>query len=129
MRTEKSSQLILEKTMSLMSRFRLGTRAIPAFTVVIVLALVAFPVLVAYAATVQISSDPFTQATCAASAATNHHANVEPDSFSNGSTIIATYQVGRIYDGGACAIGFATSTDNGATWTSGLLPGLTKYYS
>jgi len=54
-------------------------------------------------------------------------ANVEPDSFSNGSTIVATYQVGRIYDGGACAIGFSTSTDNGATWTSGLLPGLTKW--
>jgi hypothetical protein len=77
---------------------------------------------------VQIATDPFTQATCAASAATNHHANVEPDSFSNGSTIVAAYQVGRIYDGGACAIGFSTSTDNGSTWTSGLLPGVTKYY-
>src|ERR1043165_7224469 len=77
----------------------------------------------------QIGSDPFTQATCAGSAATNHHANVEPDSFSNGSTMVAAYQVGRIFDGGACAIGFSTSTDNGATWTSGLLPGLTKYTS
>ena len=75
----------------------------------------------------QIASDPFTQATCAASALTNHQANVEPDSFSNGSTIVATYQVGRIFDGGACAIGFSTSTDNGASWTSGLLPGLTTY--
>ena len=52
---------------------------------------------------------------------------VEPDSFSNGSTIVAAFQVGRIYDGGACAIGFATSTNNGATWTSGLLPGITKW--
>jgi BNR repeat-like domain len=75
----------------------------------------------------QISSDPFTQATCHASNTTNHHANVEPDSFSNGSTIVAAFQVGRIYDGGACAIGFSTSTNNGSTWTSGLLPGLTKY--
>jgi hypothetical protein len=75
----------------------------------------------------QIASDPYTQATCAASSTTNHHANVEPDSFSNGSTIVATYQVGRVYDGGACAIGFSTSTNNGASWTSGLLPGLTKY--
>ena len=75
----------------------------------------------------QIATDPFTQATCHASSTTNHHANVEPDSFSNGSTIVAAYQVGRIYDGGACAIGFSTSTNNGATWTSGLLPGLTKY--
>lgn len=81
----------------------------------------------AAAATAPVGTDPFTQATCKASASTNHHANVEPDSFSNGSTIVASYQVGRIYDGGACAIGFSTSTDNGATWTSGLLPGLTKY--
>jgi len=77
---------------------------------------------------VTIATDPFAQATCHGSAATNHHANVEPDSFSFGSTIVAAYQVGRIYDGGACAIGFSTSTDNGATWThNGLLPGLTKY--
>jgi hypothetical protein len=81
----------------------------------------------AAASPVQIATDPFTQATCAASATTNHQANVEPDTFSNGSTIIATYQVGRIFDGGACAIGFSTSTNNGGSWTSGLLPGLTKY--
>src|SRR5512142_1718795 len=84
--------------------------------------------LVGSAATVHISTDPFTQATCQASNTTNHHTEVEPDTFSNGSTIVATFQVGRVYDGGACAIGFATSTDNGATWTNGLLPGLTKYY-
>src|SRR3954449_11226216 len=83
--------------------------------------------LVAFGATTHISTDPFTQATCKASAVTNHHASVEPDSFSNGSTIVAAFQVGRIYDGGACAIGWATSTNNGGTWTSGLLPGLTKY--
>jgi hypothetical protein len=112
--------------MSFISRFRLETRIVPVLTIAVVLALVAFPVLAA-SVPLQIGSDPFTQATCAASAATNHHANVEPDSFSNGSTIVATYQVGRIYDGGACAIGFATSTNNGGTWTSGLLPGLTKY--
>jgi hypothetical protein len=81
----------------------------------------------AEAATVHISSDPFTQATCKASSTTNHQTEVEPDTFANGSTVVAAYQVGRIYDGGACAIGFATSTNNGATWTSGLLPGITKY--
>jgi hypothetical protein len=52
---------------------------------------------------------------------------VEPDSFSYGSTLVAAFQVGRIYDGGACAIGVATSTNNGGTWTSGLLPGITKW--
>jgi hypothetical protein len=112
--------------MSFISHFRLGTRIVPTLTIAVVLALVAFPVLAA-SVPLQIGSDPFTQATCHASALTNHHANVEPDSFSNGSTIVAAYQVGRIYDGGACATGFSTSTDNGATWTSGLLPGLTKY--
>ncbi len=79
------------------------------------------------AAPLAIGIDPFTQSSCHGSNTTNHQANVEPDSFSNGATIVAAYQVGRIYDGGACAIGFSTSTNNGATWTSGLLPGITKY--
>src|SRR3954471_6637251 len=81
----------------------------------------------AQAAVPHISSDPFTQATCKASTTTNHNTVVEPDSFSSGSTIVAAYQVGRIYDGGACAIGFATSTNNGGSWTSDLLPGITKW--
>src|SRR5512147_1195434 len=105
---------------------RSSYRAI-AITVSLVLALaIPFSALAAVSA-VQIATDPFTQATCHASNTTNHQANVEPDSFSNGSTIVAAYQVGRIYDGGACAIGFSTSTNNGASWTSGLLPGITKY--
>jgi len=81
----------------------------------------------ARAAATTISTDPFTQATCVASTATSHHTQVEPDTFSNGSTIVSAFQVGRVFDGGACAIGFATSTNNGATWTSGLLPGITKW--
>jgi hypothetical protein len=80
-----------------------------------------------FATTVHISTDPFTQATCHGSNTTSHQAEVEPDSFSNGATIVAAFQVGRIYDGGACAIGFATSSDNGSTWTHGLLPGITKW--
>src|SRR3954471_5105956 len=80
----------------------------------------------AEAAVNQVSFDPFKQATCKASSTTNHQTLVEPDTFASGSTIVATYQVGRIYDGGACATGFATSTNNGANWTNGLLPGSTK---
>src|SRR3989440_3726648 len=116
--------------LSFISRLRWRTRAIPALTVAILFTLVAFPALVAYAATaLQISSDPFTQNICKASTLTNHHTEVEPDTYSNGSTIVATFQVGRISDGGSCATGFATSTNNGAlgSWTSGLLPGITKY--
>jgi hypothetical protein len=107
---------------------RVGRRA--AFAAAATSALVAgvlVPVDVASAATTTISKDPFTQATCKASSTTNHKTEVEPDTFSNGSTIVAAFQVGRIYDGGACAIGFATSTNNGASWTDGLLPGITKW--
>jgi hypothetical protein len=37
-----------------------------------------------------------------------------------------TSQVGRFFDGGASGTAFATSTDGGATFTSGPLPGLTN---
>jgi hypothetical protein len=81
----------------------------------------------ARAAALPVSSDPFTQATCKASNTTSHQTEVEPDTFASGSTIVAAFQVGRIYDGGACAVGFATSTNNGGSWTHGLLPGITKW--
>ncbi len=109
-------------------RILLGALATPGLLLALVVSL-AFSALPALAATVHISTDPFTQATCAASSTTNHHTEVEPDTFSNGSTIVAAFQVGRVFDGGACAIGFATSTNNGASWTSGLLPGITKWTS
>jgi hypothetical protein len=54
-----------------------------------------------------------------------HATEVEPDSFAFGSTVVTAFQVGRFFDGGAGAIGFATSRDAGATWRSGLLPSLT----
>ncbi len=68
----------------------------------------------------QISSDPFTNST------SQHATEVEPDTFSYGSTIVATYQAGRFYDGGASDIGYATSIDGGSTWTYGFLPGITN---
>jgi hypothetical protein len=53
------------------------------------------------------------------------HASIaEPDSFSFGSTVVATFQVGRFEDGGAGRIGWASSLDAGRTWRSGLLPGI-----
>lgn len=69
----------------------------------------------------QLSSDPYTNAT------SQHQTEVEPDSFANGSTIVMAFQVGRFYDGGSSNIGWATSTNGGATWTSGFLPGITVY--
>jgi hypothetical protein len=54
-----------------------------------------------------------------------HETAVEPDSFAWGSTVVAAFQLGRYTDGGAEAIGFASSPDSGRTWRSGILPGLT----
>src|SRR5258708_3297592 len=54
-----------------------------------------------------------------------HNTEVEPDTFVFGSTIVSAFQVGRVFGGGASNIGWATSTDGGATWTHGYLPGIT----
>ena len=84
------------------------------------LVLVAGPALANVPVT-QVSSDPFTNTT------SQHHTEVEPDTFAFGNTIVRAFQVGRFFDGGASDIGFATSTNGGATWTSGFLPGITKF--
>src|SRR5262245_62418515 len=68
-----------------------------------------------------ISTDPYTNTT------SHHQTEVEPDTYSFGSTIVGTFQVGRFSDGGSSNLGFATSTDNGANWTSGFMPGTTVY--
>jgi hypothetical protein len=68
----------------------------------------------------QLSADPFTDAVA------QHRTEVEPDNFAFGSTVVSTFQVGRISNGGASNIGFATSTDAGVHWTNGFLPGSTK---
>jgi hypothetical protein len=68
--------------------------------------------------------DPF-----GASCPAQHKTVVEPDTYSAGSTIVAVAQTGLFTDGGACDNGFATSTNNGMSWTSGLLPGITIYTS
>jgi hypothetical protein len=67
----------------------------------------------------QISSDPFTVAPG------QHATEVEPHVLANGTTLVAAFQTGRISPGGATAIGWATSTDGGTTWSHGFLPGLT----
>src|SRR3954451_5740715 len=67
----------------------------------------------------RISSDPFTKKT------SQHATEVEPDTFANGSTVVAAFQVGRFFNGGASDIGWSRSGDGGATWTHGFLPGLT----
>ena len=70
---------------------------------------------------VQVSSDPYTNPS------SQHATQVEPDTFAFGSTIVSTFQSGRFFNGGASNIGWATSTDGGATWSHGFLPGITIY--
>ena len=55
-----------------------------------------------------------------------HATELEPATFAFGSTLVTSFEVARGagHSGGA-DIGFATSTDAGATWTSGFLSGLT----
>src|SRR6478735_2431688 len=65
----------------------------------------------------QIHTDPFTNST------SQHATEVEPDTFSDHGTTIATMQVGRFFDGGASDIGWSRTT-NGTSWTQGNLPGL-----
>src|SRR5579864_1311645 len=68
-----------------------------------------------------ISTDPYTNST------SQHKTEVEPDNYSNGSTIVNAFQEGRFFDGGASNTGWATSTNNGSTWAHGSLPGTTVF--
>ncbi len=68
---------------------------------------------------VQVSSDPYSDSQA------QHATEVEPDTYSYGSTVVAAFQVGRVFGGGASNIGWATSTDSGQTWTHGFMPGST----
>lgn len=79
----------------------------------------------AQVALTQISADPFTNST------SQHATEVEPNVVASGSTLVAAFQQGRFSGqdghGGASDIGWATSTDSGATWTHGSLPGITGF--
>jgi hypothetical protein len=69
-----------------------------------------------------ISSDPYTNQS------SQHRTQVEPDSFGFGNTVVATFQTGRFNAGGGSSnIGWATTTNAGRTWTTGMLPGTTVY--
>jgi hypothetical protein len=68
----------------------------------------------------RLSRDPYTTSTG------QHETQVEPDSLTVGRTTVVTFQVGRRVDGAADNIGYSVSRDDGRTWRSGLLPGLTQ---
>src|SRR3982751_7001292 len=68
----------------------------------------------------RVSTDPFTNPT------SQHATEVEPDTFAHGATVVAAFQVGRFFNGGATDIGFVRSGNGGASWDApGFLPGLT----
>ncbi len=67
----------------------------------------------------RLSRDPY------ANDGAQHRTQVEPDTFAYDNTIVAAFQTGRYYDGGASNIGWATSDDAGANWTFGFLPNTT----
>jgi hypothetical protein len=69
----------------------------------------------------QLSTDTFTNSS------SQHATEVEASAVASGSTIVSAFQVGRIFGGGASDIGFATSSNAGASWTSNFLPGITIY--
>ncbi len=54
-----------------------------------------------------------------------HQTEVEPDTFAYGDSMLAAFQTGRAFDGGASNIGWAFSRDAGASWSHGFLPSLT----
>ncbi len=110
--------------MSVISRYRwrmsIGmTLTLSTLILALVFSLYARTPAFAAASLLQISSDPFTNDT------SNHKTEVEPDTFAFGNTIVAAFQQGRFFDGGASDIGFATSTNGGGTWIHGSLPSTT----
>jgi hypothetical protein len=64
-----------------------------------------------------VSWDPFTNSS------SQHHTEVEADTFAFGSTLVSAFQAGRFSDsgGGSSDIGFATSLDGGRTFRHGFL--------
>ena len=55
-----------------------------------------------------------------------HATEAEPDTLAVGNTVVSVFQTGRFESGGgAVDNGWATSTDQGKTWTHGPLPGIT----
>lgn len=103
------------------SRLSWRTRAIAALICAFVLTLSSTALALASVTLIKLSSDPYTNTT------SQHKTEVEPDNYSFGSTIVAATQVGRFFSGGSSNVGWATSTNSGATWQHGFLPGTTVY--
>ncbi len=104
-----------------MLRFNGSSRRMLTIAIAFVLALALPLSALAITGLTQVSVDTYTNTT------SQHKTHVEPDTYANGSTIVSAQQTGRFFDGGSSDIKWATSTDNGANWTSGGLPCITKF--
>jgi hypothetical protein len=107
--------------MSFISRFKWPMLILAAPILAILITLSSTILAFAQFSLLQLSTDPYTNTT------SQHATEVEPDTLSSGSTIVSAFQVGRFFDGGASNIGFATSTNDGSSWTSGFLPSSTVF--
>ncbi len=107
--------------MTHISQNRWLARAFIALPLALVFVLSSTILAFANVALTKISSDPYTNNT------SQHATEVEPDTFSFGSTIVSTFQVGRFNNGGSSNIGWATSTNGGSSWTHGFMPGITTF--
>src|SRR5947208_6446905 len=66
----------------------------------------------------QVSLDPFTNTNA------QHRTEVEPDTFVQGSTIVATFQAGGLAGAASSAIGLATRTNSARPWATAFLSAL-----
>lgn len=90
-----------------LSRHRWPIRVIIALTLSLLFVLSSTLLAFANVALTRLSTDPYTNST------SQHQTEVEPDTYSFGTTIVSAFQVGRFNNGGGSNIGFATSTDGG----------------
>lgn len=102
-------------------RFRAGIGFLLTLVVTFSLATATHAFSPANLAVTRLSTDPYTNTS------SQHQTEVEPDSFAFGSTIVMATQVGRFTDGGSSNVGWATSTNNGTSWSNGFLPGTTTF--
>jgi hypothetical protein len=113
------------KVMSAMQPLRPATRArsawITGLAIPVATSLVLLASTAAYAnvSLTRVSHDIYTDTQA------QHDTEVEPGVAVWGSTVVSAFQVGRVFGGGASNIGWATSTNGGATWSHGYLPGIT----
>jgi BNR repeat-like domain len=110
----------------MLGRNGLRLRLLPATVATLAAVVVAtMPALAANEAVVKVSEDPYTNCTGTSPQLDAHATEVEPDTFASGSTFVTAFQVGRIFNGGACDIGWATTHNGGNSFTNGFLPSTT----